>query len=143
MQAILNFFSKTVAVFLVLAITMLSSETWAQSNLRIFDVPGGGNNGTNQTDEGSNNSTIYIVGGLVIAGILAYALFFKEKKADTDTTASLSSPSDYSNISRFDSFEEEFQTAKEEIPVDIFLGVNNDKAILNNKIYQLGLRVKF
>ncbi len=65
------------------------------------------------------------------------------KKADTDTTASLSSPSDYSNISRFDSFEEEFQTAKEEIPVDIFLGVNNDKAILNNKIYQLGLRVKF
>ncbi len=143
MQTILNFFSKTVAVFLVLAITMLSSETWAQSNLRIFDVPGGGNNGTNQTDEGSNNSTIYIVGGLVIAGILAYALFFKEKKADTDTTASLSSPSDYSNISRFDSFEEEFQTAKEEIPVDIFLGVNNDKAILNNKIYQLGLRVKF
>ncbi|MCZ7613224.1 MAG: hypothetical protein M5T52_06730 [Ignavibacteriaceae bacterium] len=143
MQAILNFFSKTVAVFLVLAITMLSSETWAQSNLRIFDVPGGGNNGTNQTDEGSNNSTIYIVGGLLIAGILAYALFFKEKKADTDTTASLSSPSDYSNISRFDSFEEEFQTAKEEIPVDIFLGVNNDKAILNNKIYQLGLRVKF
>jgi len=142
-QAILNFFSKTVAVFLVLAITMLSSETWAQSNLRIFDVPGGGNNGTNQTDEGSNNSTIYIVGGLLIAGILAYALFFKEKKADTDTTASLSSPSDYSNISRFDSFEEEFQTAKEEIPVDIFLGVNNDKAILNNKIYQLGLRVKF
>lgn len=143
MQTILNFFFKTVAVFLVLAITMLSSETWAQSNLRIFDVPGGGNNGTNQTDEGSNNSTIYIVGGLVIAGILAYALFFKEKKADTDTTASLSSPSDYSNISRFDSFEEEFQTAKEEIPVDIFLGVNNDKAILNNKIYQLGLRVKF
>jgi hypothetical protein len=122
---------------------MLSSETWAQSNLRIFDVPGGGNNGTNQTDEGNDNSTIYIVGGLVIAGILAYALFFKEKKADTDTTASLSSPSDYSNISRFDSFEEEFQTAKEEIPVDIFLGVNNDKAILNNKIYQLGLRVKF
>ncbi|MBV6419365.1 MAG: hypothetical protein DAHOPDDO_00581 [Ignavibacteriaceae bacterium] len=143
MQTILNFFSKTVAVFLVLAITMLSSETWAQSNLRIFDVPGGGNNGTNQTDEGNDNSTIYIVGGLVIAGILAYALFFKEKKADTDTTASLSSPSDYSNISRFDSFEEEFQTAKEEIPVDIFLGVNNDKAILNNKIYQLGLRVKF
>lgn len=143
MQTILNFFFKTVAVFLVLAITMLSSETWAQSNLRIFDVPGGGNNGTNQTDEGNDNSTIYIVGGLVIAGILAYALFFKEKKADTDTTASLSSPSDYSNISRFDSFEEEFQTAKEEIPVDIFLGVNNDKAILNNKIYQLGLRVKF
>lgn len=143
MQTILNFFFKTVAVFLVLAITMLSSETWAQSNLRIFDVPGGGNNGTNQTDEGNDNSTIYIVGGLVIAGILAYALFFKEKKADTDTTASLSSPSDYSNIFRFDSFEEEFQTAKEEIPVDIFLGVNNDKAILNNKIYQLGLRVKF
>ena len=143
MQTISGFFIKSVATILVLTVTILSSETFAQSNLRIFDVPGGSGSGTTQTDDSNDNSTIYIVGGLVIAGILAYALFFKEKKAETDTTASLSSPSIYSNISEFDSTEEEFQKVKEQIPVDIFMGIKNDEAVLNNKMYQLGVRVKF
>ena len=143
MQTISGFFIKSVATILVLTVTILSSETFAQSNLRIFDVPGGSGSGTTQTDDSNDNSTIYIVGGLVIAGILAYALFFKEKKAETDTTASLSSPSIYSNISEFDSAEEEFQKVKEKIPIDIFMGIKNDEAVLNNKMYQLGVRVKF
>jgi len=142
-QTISGFFIKSVATILVLTVTILSSETFAQSNLRIFDVPGGSGSGTTQTDDSNDNSTIYIVGGLVIAGILAYALFFKEKKAETDTTASLSSPSIYSNISEFDSAEEEFQKVKEKIPIDIFMGIKNDEAVLNNKMYQLGVRVKF
>jgi uncharacterized membrane protein len=142
-QTISGFFIKSVATILVLTVTILSSETFAQSNLRIFDVPGGSGSGTTQTDDSNDNSTIYIVGGLVIAGILAYALFFKEKKAETDTTASLSSPSIYSNISEFDSAEEEFQKVKEQIPVDIFMGIKNDEAVLNNRMYQLGVRVKF
>jgi len=142
-QTISGFFIKSVATILVLTVTILSSETFAQSNLRIFDVPGGSGSGTTQTDDSNDNSTIYIVGGLVIAGILAYALFFKEKKAETDTTASLSSPSIYSNISEFDSAEEEFQKVKEKIPIDIFMDIKNDEAVLNNKMYQLGVRVKF
>ena len=143
MQTISGFFIKSVATILVLTVTIFSSETFAQSNLRIFDVPGGSGSGTTQTDDSNDNSTIYIVGGLVIAGILAYALFFKEKKAETDTTASLFSPSIYSNISEFDSAEEEFQKVKEQIPVDIFMGIKNDEAVLNNRMYQLGVRVKF
>jgi len=142
-QTFPGFFIKSVATILVLTVTIFSSETFAQSNLRIFDVPGGSGSGTTQTDDSNDNSTIYIVGGLVIAGILAYALFFKEKKAETDTTASLSSPSIYSNISEFDSAEEEFQKVKEKIPIDIFMGIKNDEAVLNNKMYQLGVRVKF
>ena len=142
MQAISSFFYKPIAILLVLAVTMLSSETFAQCNLKIDDDIGGSGSST-QTDDSNDNSTIYIVGGLVIAGILAYALFFKEKKAETDTTASLSSPSIYSNISEFDSAEEEFQKVKEQIPVDIFMGIKNDEAVLNNKMYQLGVRVKF
>ena len=143
MQTISGFFIKSVATILVLTVTILSSETFAQSNLRIFDVPGGSGSGTTQTDDSNDNSTIYIVGGLVIAGILAYALFFKEKKAETDTTASLYSTSIYSNISEFDSAEEEFQKVEEQIPIDIFMGIKNDEVVLNNKMYQLGVRVKF
>ena len=142
MQTISSFFYKPIAILLVLAVTMLSSETFAQGNLKIDDDIGGSGSST-QTDDSNDNSTIYIVGGLVIAGILAYALFFKEKKTDTDTTAALSSPLIYSNISKSDSAEEEFQKVKEQIPVDIFMGIKNDEAVLNNRMYQLGVRVKF
>lgn len=142
MQTFLGFFFRSVAILLVIAVTFFSSETWAQNNLRIFDVPGGSGNGTTQTDEGNDNSTIYIVGGLIIAGIVAYALFFKEKKADTDTTAALTSP-DYLNITQLESAGEEIQRAKDHIPVDIFMNIKNDEALLNNRMYQLGVRLKF
>jgi hypothetical protein len=125
----------------VLTVAMLSSETFAQSNLRIFDDIGGGGS-TTQTEESNDNSTIYIVGGLVIAGILAYALFFKEKKEEVDTTAALSSPSTYSVISNFESTDREIQKLKDQMPVDIFMGVRNNEAILNDRIYQVGLRLK-
>ena len=32
--------------------------------------------------------------------------------------------------------------AKEKIPFDFYLGVKNNKAVLNDKTYLLGLRVK-
>lgn len=142
MQIISGTYFKLIAVILILTVALFSSETFAQSNLRIFEDIGGGN-GTSQTEDSNDNSTIYIVGGLVIAGIIAYALIFKEKKVDSDTTAAQTSPSIYSDISQFESSEKEFQKVKEEIPVDIFLGVRNDEAVLNNRIYQVGVRLKF
>ncbi len=79
---------------------------------------------------------------LLIAGILLYALVFKpDKKTDTDTTASLNSNLIYSKqmilIQR-----EELQKVKDKIPVDIFLGIRNNEAVMNDKTYLLGLRVK-
>lgn len=142
MQTFSGFSIKSVSIILVLTVTILSSETFAQSNLRIFDVPGGGGSGTTQTDDSNDNSTILIVGGLVIAGILAYALFFKEKKTETDTTAALTSPG-YLNVTRLESTEEELQKVQEQIPVDIYMDIRNDEAVLNNRMYQLGVRLKF
>lgn len=142
MQTFSGFSIKSVSIILLLAVTILSSETFAQSNLRIFDVPGGGSGGTTQTEDSNDNSTLLIVGGLVIAGILAYALFFKEKKTETDTTAALTSP-DYLNVTRLESTEAELEKVKEQIPLDIYMDIRNDEAVLNNRMYQLGVRVKF
>ena len=126
----------------MISILTLQSESFAQSNLRIFEEPGGGGSGTTQTDESTDNSTIYIVGGLVIAGILVYALFLKkDKKTDADTTASLNSSLIYSEVNGFDSAEE-LQKVKDKIPVDLFLGIKNNEAVMNDKTYLLGLRVK-
>jgi len=127
---------------LMVSILTLQSESFAQSNLRIFEEPGGGGSGTTQTEESNDNSTIYIVGGLLIAGILVYALVLKkDKKVDTDTTASLNSNLIYSEANDLDTTEE-LQRVKDKIPVDLFLGIRNNEAVMNDKTYLLGLRVK-
>jgi len=126
----------------MISIFTLQSEGLAQNNLRIFDLPGGGGGGTTQTEESNDNSTIYIVGGLVIAGILVYALVLKkDKKVDTDTTASINSNLIYSEANVLDTAEE-LQRVKDKIPVDLFLGIRNNEAVMNDKTYLLGLRVK-
>ena len=121
---------------------MLSSEIYGQSNLRIFEEIGGGNN-TSQSSGSNDNSFIYIVGGLVIAGILVYALVLhKDKKAKPDTTASLDSRLLYSNQNEVLTTKNEMLKAKEKIPFDFYLGVKNNNAVLNDKTYLLGFRVK-
>lgn len=131
-----------VTLILILSVLFLPIESFAQSNLRIFEDPGGGGSGTTQTEESNDNTAIYVLGGLVIGGILLYALVLKpDKKAETDTTASLNSNLIYSETNHFDSAEE-LQKVKDKIPVDIFLGIRNNEALMNDKTYLLGLRVK-
>ena len=127
----------------MVTIFSLPSESFAQSNLRIFEDPGGGGSGTTQTEESNDNTAIYVIGGLVIGGILLYALVLKpDKKAETDTTASLNSNLIYSKVNGFDTTNEELQKVKEKIPVDLFLGIKNNAAVMNDKTYLLGVRVK-
>ncbi|MBE0571947.1 MAG: hypothetical protein IH618_10420 [Ignavibacteriaceae bacterium] len=141
MQKSLKFPFNIITFILMISIVTLQSEILAQSNLKIFDVPGGGS-GTTQTEDSNDNSTIYIVGGLLIAGILVYALVLKkDKKVDTDTTASLNSNLIYSDVNDLDTAEE-LQKVKDKIPVDLFLGIRNNEAVMNDKTYLLGVRVK-
>ena len=129
-------------MILTISIFLLPTESIAQNNLRIFEDPGGSGNGTTQTEESNDNTAMYVVGGLVIAGILVYALVIKkDKKTDIDTTASMNSNLKYSEVNGFDSAEE-LQKVKEKIPVDLFLGIRNNEAVMNDKTYMLGLRVK-
>lgn len=141
-QKIIKFLFTLFTFLLTLGILLLPSESLAQDKLRIFEVPGGGS-GTTQTEDSNDNAkTIYIIGGLVVAGILVYALFFKEKKNDTDTTASLNSNLIYSDVNDVDTFDKKMQEVKDKVPFDFFLGVRNNEAVLNDKTYSFGVRVK-
>ena len=141
-QILFKLHFNIITFILMIAIFTLQSESLAQSNLRIYDVPGGGGGGATQTEDSNDNTAIYVVGGLLIAGILVYALVFKkDKKTDTDTTASLNSNFIYSQANDFDSAEQ-LQKVKDKIPVDVFWGIKNNEAIPNDKTYLFGLRVK-
>jgi hypothetical protein len=132
-----------VTITLIVSISFLSTETFAQNNLKIFDVPGGGSGSTSQTEDSNDNTAIYVIGGLVIAGILVYALVFKkDKKSDTDTTASLNSGQLFSGVNAYNSVEDEIRNVKEALPIDFYMGIKNNDAIMNERTYQLGVRVK-
>lgn len=142
-QLLLKLPVYAITLILILSISSLQMETFAQSNMRIFDVPGGSGGSTSQTEDSNDNTAIYVVAGLVIGGILLYALVFKPaKKVESDTTASLNSHLIYSEANGFNSTNEELQKVKDKIPVDFFLGIKNNEALMNDKTYLLGLRVK-
>ncbi len=65
----------------------------------------------------------------------------KDKKTETDTTASVNSNLRLAEANGFNPAEE-LQKVKDKIPVDLFLGIRNNEAVRNDKTYLLGLRVK-
>lgn len=142
MQSIFKISFQTIAFSLILSVAIFSSDVFAQSGLRINDEIGGGGGSTTQTDEGNDDTMLYVMGGLLIAGILVYALVIKkDKKTDVDTTGSTESKLKLSELNNFNSVDE-LQTIKEKIPLDLFIGIRNNEAVMNDKTYLLGLRVK-
>jgi hypothetical protein len=133
-------------VILVLLCFFLASfpvETFAQNSLRIEDRIGG-NGSTTQGSDSNDNTFIYLAGGLLVAGIVAYALFLKKdsKPEVIDSTASLNSNFIFAGKGNSESFNESISKAKDQIPVDLFFGIRNSDVGLSNKTYLVGISVK-
>jgi hypothetical protein len=134
---------KTISFILILSITSFSSDVLAQNGLRINDQIGGSGNNSTQSDDSNDDTFLYVMGGLVIAGILVYALAInKDKKAPEDSTKSTNNKLRVSKLDNLSSPELELQKVTEKIPVDLFMGIKNNEAVMNDKTYLLGLRVK-
>ncbi len=143
MQSLLKHSFRTISLILILSIALFSSEVFAQNGLRIYDVPGGSGGSSNQSDNSNDDTFLYVMGGLVIAGILVYALVIKkDKKAPEDSTKSTESKLRISELDSYNSPKQELQKVKEKIPVDVFMGIRNNEAVMNDKTYLLGFRVK-
>ena len=74
MKNVLKFSFFTLSIILAVAVAIPQSNCFAQNKLRIFEEPGGGSQPT-QTSSNTDNTFIYVAGGLLISGNLAYALF--------------------------------------------------------------------
>jgi hypothetical protein len=143
-QILSNLKQYILTTLLAISIILFSSEIYCQNNLRIFEDYGGGSGSSSSQSSNSNDNTfIYVAGGLLVAGVLVYALVLnKDKKTESDTTASLNSKLIYSDNNGYRTIDEQINNIKEKIPVDIFLGVKNSSAFLNDKTYLVGLRLK-
>jgi hypothetical protein len=143
MQILFRLPQYFITVLLFFGICFFSSEIQAQNNLRIYEDIGGGGSSSSQTSNSNDNTFIYVAGGLLVAGIVVYALVFKkDKKTETDTTASINPGIIYSQINNRSTMDDELVKAKEKIPFDFIFGVKNNNAFLNDKTYLVGLRLK-
>lgn len=143
MHSILKLSFRTISFTLILCLVIFSSEVWSQNGLRVFDeIGGGGGSTTTQSDDGNDDTALYVVGGLVVAGILVYALVInKDKKAPEDSAKTKESNLRLYEVNSL-AYDQEIQKVKDKIPVDLIMGVRNNQAVLNDKTYLLGLRVK-
>ena len=135
----------TLIIVLVFSIALPQSSLLAQNNLRIYEDIGGGS-GTGSTDGDSDNTFIYIAGGLLIAGVIAYALFFKKEnkqEEESDSTQALNILNRTGNEFYSSDFEKEITSAKESFPVDILLGIRRESAFISDKTYMMGVSVRF
>jgi hypothetical protein len=132
-------------IVLVSSLALPQSSLFAQNNLRIFEDIGGGG-GTTSTSSDSDNSFVYIAGGLLIAGVIAYALFFRKgnnQKEDSDSTQALNQLNPTGNEFYSSNLEKEITAAKESFPVDILLGIRREDAFISDKTYIMGVSVRF
>lgn len=140
-----NQFRFIIAIFL--GVILLTSTSYSQSFLRIDDDIGGSGGGTANQSNGSDNTALYVVAGLAVAGIIAYVIISKTNKKDEeekpDTSSALQQFSGVDLASGFDDFEYEYKKAQDKIPVNLILGVQNEKAFISDKTYLMGVSVRF
>lgn len=132
----------TFFIIISISITLIipTSDIFAQE-FRTFEDIGGGSS-SNNSQGNSDNSLIYIVGGAVIVGIVAYALLrdkSDKKKAKSDS----SEVSLNENLQLLENPEVQISKIKDKIPLDFYFGMTNETAYLSGKKYLLGVSYRF
>ncbi len=138
---------------LIIAIISLSfgillpgATLYSQYHLRIYEDIGGGGSGSGSQSDNSDNTAIYVVGGLIVVGVIAYMVITKNKKKDkeeADTSSALNNFNTPDYASEFDDFEHEVAKAKDNFPVDLMIGIRDNKAFISDKTYLMGVSVRF
>ncbi|MCH7516026.1 MAG: hypothetical protein IIB08_02675 [Bacteroidetes bacterium] len=122
-----------------------SATLYSQNYLRIHTEIGGSGGSVQQTDN-SDNTAIYVVGGLIVAGVIAYMVITKNKKKnkeEADTSSALNNFNTPNFASEFNDFEHELAKAKDNFPVDFVIGIRNNKAFISDKTYLMGVSIRF
>ncbi len=139
-----NQFLKTVISPLVLVLILticLSGLGYSQQLNKIYEDIGGGSGSTNSAVESDDDYTLYIVGGLVVTGIVVYALMRDKKENPTNDTTSAILHDDF--LEQNLSYNERVANMQSQIPINISFGMQRDKALKDERRYYVGLNYNF
>lgn len=137
-------FLVTFAISLIAAFSVPAENIYAQQFNKIFEVPGGGSGGGSTSSVDNNdNSALYIVGGLVVVGIVIYAVLKNKKakeKAIQDSTKASIEINSFND--RFANYQNQVDSPPS-IPVNLFIGAQRDLIRKDEKRYYVGLSYNF
>lgn len=132
----LNVYLFALIIFLT---AIISSESFAQSINGINDQIGGSGSTSTSVSQ-SDDALLYIVGGVVIAAIIVYALTRDKKDKQPEKDSSKTSL----NLELYELDNSVLTPSKKELntlPVDIYFGLQNATHFSDTKKYVLGLRL--
>jgi len=120
-----------------LGLLLPTSTVYSQNYLRINEEIGAGGGGAG-SENNSDNTALYVV-------VVAYVVISKNKKKqeEADTSSALNGLNSSGFASEFNDFEHEVAKAKDNFPVDIMVGVRDNKAFNSDKTYLMGVSVRF
>jgi hypothetical protein len=139
-----NEFLKTIFRHLLLALFLtfsLSGLGYTQQLNKIYEDIGGGSGSTNSAVESDDDYTLYIVGGLVVTGIVVYALLHDKKEKQTIDTTSAMLNDEF--LSQNLSYNERVANMQSQIPINISFGMQRDKTFKDERRYYVGLNYNF
>ncbi len=118
------------------------STAYSQSYLRIDEDIGGGSNGSSAEEDNSGNVLIF-VGAAIVVGVIAYLIIThksKEEKSDDDASSSIYN----SNlVFEFNDIDHKIEKVKDSIPVDLIIGIRNERSFISDKTYLMGVSIRF
>ena len=124
-----------------------SPEGYAQGFMKINDNIGGNGVPTGQTqDSGGDNTTLLIVGGTIIAGFLIYELVIHKKESNKEEKQDSSSNESRlikSRINFASDTEPESIHKIQDIPVNIYMGVQKVDPALYERKFIMGISCSF
>ena len=139
-KQMLNPLNKILILGLFLSLIFCDLSFGQQLNKAFEDI-GGGSGSTTTNVESNDDYTLYIVGGLIVTGIVVYALLRdKKEKPTSDTTAAIL---DEKFLEQNLSFNEKVSNVQSQIPINISFGMQRDIAFKNERRYFVGLNYNF
>ena len=144
MKHINNYIRIPIIVIISISFGILlpSSTSYSQSNLRINEEIGGGSTGASVEEDNSSNTLIFVGAALVI-GVIAYLLITnksKEEKPDDNVSNSIC---DSNLVFEFNDIEHKIEKAKDSIPLDLIIGIRNERGFISDKTYLMGVSIRF
>jgi hypothetical protein len=136
-------FFVTFVIALIAAFSIPAENIYAQQFNKIFEVPGGGGGGSTTSVDNNDNSALYVVGGLVIVGIVIYAVLKNKKAKEKATQDSTKASIEINSLKdHFANYQNQVDSSPS-IPVNLFIGSQRDLIRKDEKRYYVGLSYNF
>ena len=131
-----------IIISLSFGILLPSAALYSQNYLRIYEDIGGGSSEPPTEEDNSNNALIF-VGAALVVGVIAYLIITNKSKEEKSYDDASNNIYDSNLVFEFNDIENKIEKVKDSIPVDLIIGIRNERGFISDKTYLMGVSVRF